>query len=77
MTMAREKVGELLGIDIIVDDDLPADTVVMHNAKEAYTFRDGKVEKVPIQNDWARESRLAGKGLMDQFDKPTPKPKVK
>jgi hypothetical protein len=46
----------------------------MHNAKEAYTFRDGKVEKVPIQNDWARESRLAGKGLMDQFDKPTPKP---
>ena len=71
--MAREKVGELLGIDIIVDEDLPDDMVILHNAKEAYAFMDGKFVKVDLKEVWARESRLAGKGLMDQFDRPIPK----
>jgi len=62
--MARQKVGELLGIDVIVDDDLPDDTMILHNAKEAVRYKDGKIEKVEIQDDWARESRLAGRGLL-------------
>jgi hypothetical protein len=60
--MAHEKVGEILGIDIIVDDDLPDDMVVLHNAKEAYALKDGKLAKVDLEEVWARESRIAARG---------------
>ena len=62
--MSREKIGEIMGIDLIVDDDLPENMLVLHNAKEAYALKDGKVMRVELQSDWARESRLAGRGRL-------------
>ena len=58
MIMGVEKIGELCGIDILIDDSLPDDVCILHNAKEAHRFKDGKVEKVDLQEDWARYSRI-------------------
>jgi|HubBroStandDraft_3_1064219.scaffolds.fasta_scaffold574176_2 hypothetical protein len=62
--MAREKIGEICGIDLIVDDDLPDDTMVLHDAKEAVAIKDGRAAKIELKDSWARESRLAGRGLL-------------
>jgi hypothetical protein len=62
--MTREKIGTFLGIDIVVDATLPDDVVVIHNAREAYVFKGGRAVKVELQQDWASESLLAGRGLL-------------
>jgi hypothetical protein len=60
--MAREKIGEVMGIDLIIDDDVPEGCAILHNAKEAMVIKDGVVSKVDLPEDWARDSRLAGNG---------------
>lgn len=68
--MAREKIGTVCGIDLIVDDDVPEGMAILHDAKEAMAITQGGITKVKLRDDWARDSRLAGRGRDPYKSKP-------